>query len=206
SLAEDVAGALGLTVWSMVDFEADDALATAAARFRHDPDVEQILLCSPDKDLAQCVSGREVVCLDRRREILLDEEGVVEKFGLPPASIPDYLALVGDAADGIPGLKGWGAKSAAALLSRFHKIEDIPADAGKWGVTVRGADKLAATLSQDREHALLYRRLAVLRTDVPLKEELEDLRWQGACREPLERVSRELGDDRLLGRVPRWRL
>ena len=167
-LLEEVAAAAGFTVWPMTDYEADDALATAAARAATDPAVERILICTPDKDLAQCVSddGR-VVQFDRRQGRISDRAGVVERFGVPPASIPDYLALVGDSADGFPGLAGWGAKSAAALLARYGHIEDIPDAPGQWDVAVRGAGNLAARLAEGREQAYLYRRLATLVTDVP---------------------------------------
>lgn len=203
-LAEQAAAALGLVVWPMIEFEADDALATAAHRWSHENGVEQVLLCSPDKDLAQCVTGERIVCLDRRRETILDEEGVKEKFGVPPSSIPDWLALVGDSADGIPGLKGWGAKSAATVLARYGHLEDVPAESHDWDLKVRSAVRLAAVLATERQDALLYRRLATLRTDVPLKESLDDLRWRGARREALEAFCDEVGDRRLLDRVPRW--
>ena len=167
-LLEEVAAAAGFTVWPMTDYEADDALATAAARAATDPAVERILICTPDKDLAQCVSddGR-VVQFDRRQGRISDRAGVVERFGVPPTSIPDYLALVGDSADGFPGLAGWGAKSAAALLARYGHIEDIPDAPGQWDVAVRGAVSLAARLAEGRQQAYLYRRLATLVTDVP---------------------------------------
>ena len=166
-LLEEVAAAAGFTVWPMTDYEADDALATAAARAATDPAVERILICTPDKDLAQCVTddGR-VVQFDRRRGRISDRAGVVERFGVPPASIPDYLALVGDSADGFPGLPGWGAKSAAAVLARYGRIEDIPEASGQWDVAVRGAVNLAARLAEGRGEAYLYRRLATLVTDV----------------------------------------
>ncbi|MDE0652805.1 MAG: flap endonuclease [bacterium] len=166
-LLEEVAAAAGFTVWPMTDYEADDALATAAARAATDPAVERILICTPDKDLAQCVSddGR-VVQFDRRHGRISDRAGVVERFGVPPASIPDYLALVGDSADGFPGLPGWGAKSAAALLARYGHIENIPDASGQWDVAVRGAVTLATRLSEGRQEAYLYRRLATLVTDV----------------------------------------
>ena len=167
-LLEEVAAAAGFTVWPMTDYEADDALATAAARAATDPAVERILICTPDKDLAQCVSddGR-VVQFDRRQGRISDRAGVVERFGVPPASIPDYLALVGDSADGFPGLAGWGAKSAATLLARYGHIEDIPDASGQWDVAVRGAVGLAARLAEGRQEAYLYRHLATLVTDVP---------------------------------------
>jgi 5'-3' exonuclease len=203
-LAERAACALGLVVWPMVEFEADDALATAAARFAAAPEVEQVVVCTPDKDLGQCVRGQRVVMLDRRRRLLLDEAGVVRKFGVPPASIPDWLALVGDAADGIPGVPGWGAKSASALLSRYGHLERIPDDEEDWEVKVRGANALARSLREHRPEARLYLELATLRTDVPLAEEREDLRWRGARREGLLPLCRELGETDLPDRVPLW--
>jgi len=206
-LAEEAVSALGVVVWPMVEFEADDALATAAVRFSKAKSVEQIVLCSPDKDLAQLISGKRIVGWDRRREIVLDEKGVVEKFGVRPESIPDWLALVGDAADGYPGLPGWGAKSASAVLARFKHIEAIPNDAAKWklsAVSPGRAASLSESLSQRRDEALLYRQLAALRTDVPLKEKLSDLKWQGAW-ERLKKVCQKLGDTRIPERVTRWR-
>ena len=178
-LAEQAARALGLVVWPMVEFEADDALASGAARFAGAPGVERVLLCTPDKDLAQCVRGREVVGFDRMRRKVLDEDGVREKFGVSPGSIPDWLALVGDSADGIPGLERWGEKSAAAVLARWERLEAIPDDAAAWAVPVRGAARLAESLRAGRAEAMLYRTLATVRTDVPLAEELEALRWRG---------------------------
>lgn len=175
--AEALCRALGVVTWPMVEFEADDALASAAKRYS--ADVGQVVLCSPDKDLAQCVRGTDVVCLDRMRRRVLDEPGVAGKFGVGPRSIPDWLALVGDQADGIPGVPRWGAKSASAVLARYEKLEAIPARAEDWDVAVRGAKGLAAALDAAREAALLYRRLARLRTDVPIDEPLVALRWQG---------------------------
>jgi 5'-3' exonuclease len=205
-LAERAAAALGLVVWPMVEFEADDALAAGAARWADAPGVERVLICTPDKDLAQCVRGERVVLLDRRRRAVIDEPGVEEKFGVSPASIPDWLALVGDAADGIPGIPRWGAKSAAAVLRRYGRIDAIPDDAGEWDLNVRGARGLAENLSTRRQEAMLYRRLATLRTDVPLPEaSLGDLRWRGADRAALRALCAELGDEGLLTRVPRWR-
>jgi 5'-3' exonuclease len=204
-LAERATQALGLVTWSMVEFEADDALATAAARFADAPGVEEVLLCTPDKDLAQCVRGERVVCFDRLRRRRLDEVGVVGKFGVPPASIPDWLALVGDDADGIPGLERWGAKSASAVLARYRHLEGIPDDERSWEVAVRGAPALAQSLREGRVQAGLYRLLATLRTDVPLAEGFEDLRWRGARRRALEALCRELGETDLLARVPLWR-
>ena len=204
-LAERAAHALGLVVWPMVEFEADDALATAAARYGRSTDVEQILICTPDKDMAQCVHGSRIVCFDRMRRRTIDEAAVVAKFGVSPASIPDWLALVGDDADGIPGVPRWGAKSASTLLARYEHLEAIPDDATRWEVTVRGAAGLAESLREHREEALLYRRLATLRTDVPLGEEIEDLRWRGALRPGLTSLCRAIGDERLIERVHRWR-
>jgi 5'-3' exonuclease len=204
-LAERATQALGLVTWSMVEFEADDALATAAARFADAPGVEEVLVCTPDKDLAQCVRGERVVCFDRLRRRRLDEVGVVGKFGVPPASIPDWLALVGDDADGIPGLDRWGAKSAAAVLAQYRHLERIPDDERIWEVAVRGAPALARSLREGRDRAGLYRLLATLRTDVPLSEGLEDLRWRGGRRKALEALCLELGEADLLARVPLWR-
>jgi 5'-3' exonuclease len=193
-LAERAAHALGLTVWSMIEFEADDALAAAAARWRDDPAVEQVIIASPDKDLTQCVHGQRVVCADRMRKKLVDEAGVVAKFGVTPASIPDWLALVGDSADGYPGIPRWGAKSAAVVLAKWLYIDAIPDDVRAWGVPVRGADSLAATLRAGRDDARLFRTLATLRTDVPLGESLEDLRWKGVRRDELAALCAEIGD------------
>jgi 5'-3' exonuclease len=201
-LAEQALEAIGVTVWRMVEFEADDALATAASRFTRD--VEQVVICTPDKDLAQCVVERTVVQLDRRRQITYDEDGVREKFGVSPVSIPDWLALVGDSADGFPGLQGWGEKSATALLARWKHLEAIPPDPAAWEVKVGGADRLAETLRDRMEDALLFRRLATLRLDVPLPETLEDLRWQGAPRERWLGFCDQLGFERLRDRPHRW--
>jgi 5'-3' exonuclease len=203
-LAERAADALGMVVWPMVKFEADDALAAGAARWRDAPGVEQIVICSPDKDLTQCVVGKRVVCWDRRRQKWLDEKGVEAKFGVLPESIPDWLGLVGDAADGIPGIPGWGAKSSSRVLARYRHIEEIPEEAFLWDVKVQGAKRLVASLRRHREEVKLYRLLATLRTDVPLAEGLEDLRWKGARRERLEELCRELGDKDLLDRVHGW--
>ena len=203
-LAEEVTRALGLVTWPMVEFEADDAMATAAARWAEHDGVEQVVIASPDKDLTQCVRENRVVCWDRRRHIVLDEKGVQEKFGVSPASIPDYLALVGDAADGLPGIFGWGKKSTAQVLARYGSIESIPANAADWEVKPRRAYDLAANLRHEKEEALLYRKLATLREDVPLEESLEDLEWRGASRREIEVLSRELADDALVERVPRF--
>ena len=177
---EEALEALGVTVWKMNEYEADDALASAAARAEEDERVEQIFICTPDKDLAQCVRARRVVQFDRRAGTIRDAAGVRARFGVDPGSIPDYLALVGDSADGFPGLRGWGAKSAAAVLGRYGHLEDIPADVASWDVTVRGAAKLASTLAAEHEHAVLFRTLATLRTDVPVFERVDELAWSGA--------------------------
>jgi 5'-3' exonuclease len=193
SLAEEAVRALGVVVWSMVELEADDAMATGALRYGGLPGVERVLLCTPDKDLAQCVRGRAVVGFDRMRRRLLDEDGVRERFGVSPASIPDWLALVGDDADGIPGLPRWGERSASALLGRYGHLEAIPDFHWKWEVPVRGAVALAESLRAHRQEALLYRTLATLRTDAPLGEDLDALRWRGPDREALARVERVVG-------------
>ncbi len=202
SLAEEGVAALGIVVWPMVEFEADDAIATAALRFARDTAVTQIVIGSPDKDLAQLVQGERVVCWDRRREILYDEAAVIGKYGVPPASIPDWLALVGDAADGIPGIPAWGAKSAAAMLTAFGHIEHIPEDTAEWPISAGRARRLAENLRAEWEQALLYRRLTTLRGDVPLSEGLQELRWRG----PDERFGRfctEIGAEDLLQKAAR---
>ncbi len=176
---ESALSALGVLVWPMVELEADDALASGAAVAGDDPEVEQVIICTPDKDLGQCVRGNRVVQLDRRKDTLLDEGGVTAKFGVGPPSIPDYLALVGDSADGFPGLAGWGAKSAATVLARWRHIEDIPADVDDWDVVVRGAAKLGATLQEGRDLARLFKDLATLRIDRSLLGQVDELRWQG---------------------------
>lgn len=190
-LVEEVTAALGIVVWSMDGYEADDALATAARRWRDD--VDQVRILTPDKDLGQCVVGTRVVQVDRIRRRIIDEDGVRERNGVAPASIPDWLALVGDTADGIPGVPGFGAKTAATLLSHYGTVDAIPAEPSRWAVRVRGAARLADALNAMREEARLYRRLAVLAEDVPLAESLADLRWQGADRAAVEAVSARLG-------------
>jgi 5'-3' exonuclease len=201
-LAERAMSAIGVTVWSMVEFEADDALATAAGRWSGE--VEQVVVLTPDKDLAQCYGDPKVVGYDRRRQQFIDAAGVVTKFGVQPESIPDYLALVGDAADGLPGLPGWGAKSSSVLLARYGHLEQIPLEAARWDVAVRGAEKLAVTLRTRMGDALLYRFLAQLRLDVPLHETLTDLEWKGVPRQPFLDFCDELGFDRLRDRPYRW--
>lgn len=202
-LAEEAVAALGIVVWPMIEFEADDAIATAVARFQSDAAIDQIVVCSPDKDLAQLVSGERVVCWDRRREIIYDDAAALEKYGVWPASIPDYLALVGDSADGYPGIAGWGAKSAATVLARYEHIEAIPKDASQWGLGAR-ANRLSESLQANMQDAKLFRQLSTLRRDVPLQETLAGLEWRGA-RERLKSLSLELGDKKFAERVPRWR-
>jgi 5'-3' exonuclease len=178
-LLEEALAALGVAVWPMVEYEADDALAAAAAACAADSRVGRVVICTPDKDLAQCVRGTRVVQLIRRTGTIRDESGVVARFGVGPASIPDYLALVGDDSDGYPGLRGWGAKSAAAVLARYRHLEDIPADARAWGVNAANAEALARTLVRERDRAFLFRDLATLRTNIPLFGSVDDLRWGG---------------------------
>src|SRR5262249_26049457 len=168
-----------IVAWPMIEFEADDALAAGAAAAAADPRVDRVIICTPDKDLAQSVRGTRVVQLNRRTRTIRDEAGVIAKFGVPPESIPDYLALVGDAADGYPGLAGWGAKSAAAVLARFGHLEAIPAEWRLWRVNAMNPGALAHTLSRERDHAFLFRTLATLRTDIPLFESIDQLHWQG---------------------------
>jgi 5'-3' exonuclease len=178
-ILEEALTAWGVTLWPMVEFEADDALASAAVKAAQDPRVEQVIICSPDKDFGQCVQGTRIVQLDRVRKATRDEAGVVARFGVPPESIPDYLALVGDTSDGFPGLAGWGAKSAAAVLAKFKHVDDIPDDHRAWGINIPRAASLAATLARDRDLARLFRRLATLRTDVPVFDTVDDLEWKG---------------------------
>ncbi len=202
---EEAAEALGMTVWRMREFEADDALATAALRFAKEREVTRVVLCSPDKDLAQCISGDRIVSFNRIQKALLNENGVREKFGVSPASMPDYLALVGDAADGIPGIPKWGAKSSGLVLSAYGSIDRIPPDPATWSVKVRGAAGLAQSLNERREEAALYKDLATLRTEVPLPETLADIRWRGARRDLLVPLCERLGENALPGRIPLWR-
>ena len=178
-LLEEVLAAAGVVVWPMVEFEADDALAAAAELAARDPRVDRVVICTPDKDLAQSVRGTRVVQMDRRTRTVRDEDGVKAKFGVAPASIPDYLALVGDAADGYPGLPGWGAKSTAGVLSRFARLEDIPDDWRTWNANVTSPASLSRTLLREREQAFLFRRLATLRTDIPLFDNVDALQWKG---------------------------
>jgi 5'-3' exonuclease len=204
-LAERAAAALGVVVWPMIEFEADDAMATMAARAEARDDVEQVVICSPDKDLAQCVRGTRVVSLDRIHRTVRDEAGVRERFGVGPASIPDWLALVGDTSDGFPGVPRWGERSASTVLARYERLEAIPDDAAAWQVKVRGAAALAQSLREHRVEAALYRRLATLRTDVPLPEDVDALEWRGARRAELQALCEEIGGEELLVRIRRWR-
>lgn len=176
---EETLSAAGVVVWPMIEFEADDALAAAAATAARDARVERVIICTPDKDLAQCVRGTRIVQLNRRTRVTYDEAGVIQKFGVSPASIPDYLALVGDAADGYPGLPGWGAKSSGAVLTKFVHLESIPADWREWHVNATNASALAHTLSNQRDRALLFRTLATLRTDIALFDDVDELEWRG---------------------------
>jgi 5'-3' exonuclease len=203
-IVEKAVSAMGVVIWPMVKFEADDAIATATVRFKKEKSVEQVIICSVDKDLTQLVDGSKVVCWDRRREITLDEKGVIEKFGVKPASIPDYLALVGDSADGYPGVKGWGAASTAAVLAKFKHIESIPGDPKKLPLGLGRAATLIANLGANYKDALLFRELSTLRLDVPLKENLKDLEWKGATSK-LKNICVELREERILERVKKWK-
>jgi 5'-3' exonuclease len=178
-ILEDSLREFGVLVWPMIEFEADDALAAAAVKAARDPSVDRVLICTPDKDLGQCVSGSKIVQLDRRKNLILDEAGITAKFGVPPASIPDYLALVGDSADGFPGVPGWGKKAASSVLSHYGHIENIPKNSADWPSSIRSARTLAQSLVESWEDALLFRVLATLRTDVPVFDTIDDLRWRG---------------------------
>jgi 5'-3' exonuclease len=208
-IAEQAIEALGLVLWSMLEFEADDAIAAACSRFAKDPEVEQVLVCTPDKDMAQLVDDERVVLLDRRRRITYNEPGVVAKWGVPPSAIPDWLALVGDSSDGYPGLPGWGAKSAAAVLARYGSLEAIPAKASAWDVpSLRGGVALAATLRDGWDEVMLYRSLARLRTDadgveIPQRT-VDELRWRGTPKPAWQAFCGSLGLDQYAGRPHRW--
>jgi 5'-3' exonuclease len=201
-LAERAMKAVGVTVWSMYDYEADDGLATGARRWVDD--VEQVVVMSPDKDMAQLYDDPRIVGYDRRKGMFIDRDAVVDKFGVEPSSIPDWLALVGDAADGLPGVPGWGAKSSATILARYGHLERIPLDASLWDVKIRSAEKLSSTLRERMGDALLYRFLAQLRTDVPLPDSFADLEWRGVPRTRYEALCDELGFGRLKERPTRW--
>ena len=202
--AEAAIKALGLVTWPMVKFEADDAIATAVAKFKKVKSVEQIVICSVDKDLTQMVDGDRVICWDRRREITLNEKGVIEKFGVSPESIPDFLALVGDSADGYPGIQGWGEKSTSTVLAKYKHIESIPKDPNKIPLGLGRATTLLENLQNNYKDALLFRELSTLRTDVPLKETLADLKWLGAYPR-LRKVCKELQSESVVDRVTMWR-
>jgi 5'-3' exonuclease len=203
-IAERAVSALGLAIWPQVKFEADDAIASAVAKFRKEKSIEQIVICSVDKDLTQMVDGDRVICWDRRREVFLNEKGVVEKFGVKPESIPDFLALVGDSADGYPGIKGWGEKSTAAVLAKYKHIESIPKDPTKIPLGLGRATTLLENLQKNYKDALLFRELSTLRTDVPIKESLADLKWQGTYPR-FKKVCDELMSESLVERVKNWR-
>ncbi len=206
SLAEDALRALGVVVWPLVEWEADDGLGTAAVRYWDAPDVERVVIMTPDKDMGQCVreDGR-VVQYDRRQRLLINADGVRKKFGVSPESIPDYLALVGDSADGYPGIPGWGKVSAGVVLTRYPHLEDIPERVTHWDLSVRGAAALASSLREHRDEAFLFRELATLVTDVPLvSESVEDLRWRGAQRAAFSAIAERLGQPQLVGRVHKW--
>lgn len=200
--AEDALEAIGVVVWRNIEFEADDALAAAAVRWVDD--VEQVVICSPDKDMTQVVVSDRIVTYNRREQRMVDEDGVVEKFGIHPESIPDYLALVGDTADGVPGLAGWGARSSATVLAKFPRLELIPEDPADWGLKVRGAEKLAATLAEHVEEVYLYRELTTLRLDVPIQESLDDLEWRGVPEGPFREFCEKWGFDPDGINVHRW--
>ena len=203
-LAERAASSLGIVVWPMVEYEADDAIATAALRWWGAPGVEQVVICSPDKDLTQLVRENRVVCLDRRKNVTMDENGVVEKFGVSPCSIPDYLALVGDSADGIQGVPRWGAKTTAQVLQRYGHIERIPDQPSEWDLKLRGINTLAASLSEHRDKVMLYKDLATLRLDVPLTETLDQLEWRGVLGRDYLLLCKELGFSALSELPHRW--
>ena len=204
-LAEIGTESLGVVTWPMTDFEADDALATAAVRFADDPRVDQVVICSPDKDLLQVVREDKIVCLDRRKNEVTNEARVVERFGVAPASIPDYLALVGDSADGIPGVPRWGPKSSSTVLARYGRIEAIPDDPLLWDVKVRGAKSMGERLASARGALPLYKELATLRLDAPITEGLDDLEWLGARRTAFSSICGELGFDQLISAPTKWK-
>ena len=199
---EAALGAMGVKVWAMVEFEADDALAAAAHLAAQSPEVEQVIVCTPDKDLSQCVTGERIVQFDRRKRETRNEQGVVARFGVGPKSIPDYLALVGDSADGFPGIPGWGEKASGALLGRYEHLEQIPSSPSTWDVQVRGAARLSTALEENRPLAMLFRTLATLRTDVPVFADLEELRWRGP-RPAFEALAQQLGVPGLWDRARR---
>ncbi len=204
-LAADIVRALGLTLWPAGRYQADDLLATGAAALARDPAVDRVVICTTDNDLAQCVRGDRVVLLDRIRDVITDEDGVRAKFGVAPQQIPDLFALIGDRSDGIAGVPGWGAKSAAAVLARYPRLEDIPDDASTWEVELRGRERLGAMLGERREEALLSRDLSIRRADLPMAVDLDSVAWHGARRSLIDPLVAELGDDTAVERIPRWR-
>lgn len=204
-LAARAARALGLPVWPTGRYQADEMLATAAARFADDPRVRQVVICSTDNDFQQCVRGERVVVLDRIRKGLTDEASVVERFGVSPRQMPDLIGLVGDRSDGLPGVPGWGLVSAAAVIRRFGRLADVPLDPREWDVAIRGKERLAASFREHRDEALLCRDLSELRSDLPLRTTLDDLRWHGARRELVTALGDELEDDSVVDRIARWR-
>ena len=204
SLAERAVGALGITYWPMMEFEADDALGTAAVRYARDERVDQVLICSPDKDLSQVVSGDRIVCLDRRKGSIINENGVKQKYGILPHSIPDYLGLMGDSSDGIPGIPRWGAKASSTLLARYEFVEYIPKDYRLWDVSVRGAAGLSQSLEKHRSEAKLFKRLATLRMDAPVSEDVDELEWDGADSYLFPQLCYELGMRNLARSPTRW--
>jgi 5'-3' exonuclease len=200
--AEGALEAIGVVVWRNIEYEADDALAAAAIKWVDD--VEQVVICSPDKDMSQVVVGDRIVTYNRREQKIIGEDGVVDKFGIHPESIPDYLALVGDTADGVPGLPGWGAKSASTVLAKFPRLELIPSESADWGLTVRGAPKLAGTLAAFQEEVYLYRELTTLRLDAPIEETLDELEWKGVPKDPFHDFCTIMGFDAAAINVHRW--
>ena len=204
-LAETVARSLGIEVWPMIEFEADDAIASAVTRWKDDPRLEQVVICSVDKDLMYLVDGSRVVVWDRRRKLTYTEAEVVERFGVSPSSIPDYLALVGDSADGIPGVARWGAKGTATVLSEYGHMENIPESYDDWTITVRGGKTLAQNLAANRDKAALYKRLATLRTDAPISDSLDCARWGGVPKREYLDLCEDLGLGRLRDHPPMWR-
>jgi 5'-3' exonuclease len=195
-LAEEGCRALGLVVWPMIEFEADDGLASGAAKFSKSKSVEQVVICSPDKDLAQCVRGNDIICFDRKQDKIYNQQGVWDKFGVGPESIADLLGLVGDSADGFPGIPKWGMKSASTALAEYTHLEKIPKDSAKWKMKLRGAEGLALSLRENYEDARLFKKLATLRTDAPIEEKLSDLKWRGYTPD-LKGFAEKIGDERL---------
>jgi 5'-3' exonuclease len=203
-LAERAVGALGIVYWPVREYEADDVIGSAAVKYSRNLEVDQVIICSPDKDLSQVVCEKKIVCLDRRKGVVLDEKGVLEKFGILPKSIPDYLGLMGDNSDGIPGIPRWGAKASSTLLERYESIEAIPTDYRLWDVNVRGAAGLSNSLEEHREVAALYKDLATLRLNAPVSEKVDDLEWPGAHSGLYPKLCEELGMPNLANQPHRW--